>query len=337
MPRDTRLVTVHYRRLARKDGRLLPGTKLSDAVGQALLDDAYATDWQRRVTHAPGTPDVSQFVNNSHTDMDSTFGDLCSFTHDEMQAVISTGHIATPAVDIDDIGAPSGRDYLHGIAYWLLVGDHCYVIQHSSVRTKALEHYFTWLLRQAGMLHSDQAIILQAAFDVSTDAPDVGDVTGIEIGGIVTDAPEAQYPDSETISHETQVSRSLGQRVAPLDAGREWLRSIFGPIDADRIMAQVPFGAALKVSLHVGYVAMKRNLSRRAMDDLSVAVRNLDDGEVRIRGRKGQISRGEARLHMPARIKLQRANGNLLNFIDTKEKLENVHSTFLDEGRITPN
>ena len=335
MPRDTRLVTAHYRKLMRGDDLLLPGRTLSDAVGQALLSDPCAADWQRRVMQAPDNADVSRFVNNSHTDMASTFGDLCSFTQNEMQAVIGTGQIATPAVDVADIMAPSGSDYLHGIAYWLLVGDHCYVIQHSSVRTKALESYFTWLLRKTRLLQSNQQIILQAALDVSTDAADVGDVTGIEIGGIVTDTPEAPQSANAVTSHEIPISRSLEERVAPLHAGLSWLKSIFGSTDVDLIMSHIPDGAALKVSLHVGYVAMRRNLSRRAMEYLSVAARNFDDGEVRIRGRKGNISRNEARLHMAVRVRLLRANGNLLDFIDTQEQLENVHSTFVAEGRVT--
>ena len=280
--------------------------------------------------------DVRRFVNNSHIDIGSTFGDLSSFTRDEMQAVINTGQVAIPAVNVADIPAPTGRNYLHGMAYWLLVGDHCYVLQHTSVRTKALEAYFSWLLRGAGPLQPRQQITLQAAFDVQGDAADVGDVTAIEIGGIVPDRPETAGSDSGMNSRSVQVRHALEERVAPLRAGWDWLAALMGSTEADRIMSRVPDGAALKVTLQVGYIALKRHLSRGAMDDLAVAVRNLDDGEVRIRGRKGRISGNEARLHMPVRVKLVRDNGNLLDFVDVHEQLENVHSTFLEEGRITP-
>ena len=335
MQRDTRLVTVHYRKLMRDNDRLLPGRTLSDAVGQALLSDPYAADWQRRVTQALDNSGVSRFVNNSHTDMASTFGDLCSFTHAEMQAVISTGQTATPTVNIADIRAPSGSDYLHGIAYWLLVGDHCYVIQHSSVRTKALESYLAWLLRKAGLLQSDHQITLQAAFDVLTASPDVGDVTGIEIGGIVPERLDAPLTEHAIDSREIEVQRSLEKRAPTLQVGLTWLQALFGPTEADRIMSQIPRGAAVKVTLRLGYVALKRHLSRRAMDHLAVAARNLDDGEVRIRGRNGRISGNEARLHSAVQVKLVRANGHLLDFVDVHEQLENVHSRFLEEGRIT--
>ncbi len=336
MAQDSRMVTVHYRRFART-GNLLPGQSLADAVGQALTSDHYAPDWRSRVMPTADNPDVRHFTNNSHVDLGSTFGDLCSFTGDEMQAVISTGQVDTPAVNIADIRAPDGRDYLHGMAYWLLVGDHCYVIQHSSVRTKALESYLAWLLRQSGHIEQAQEITLQAAFEVEGDAADVGDVTAIEIGGIVPEPSEVMDPDSGGVaSRSMEIRRTLEERIAPFHAGRNWLDTLVGSVEADRIMAQIPEGAALKFTLQVGYIELRRQMSRAALDHLAVALRNLDDGEVRIRGRQGRISGNEARLHMPVRVRLVRANGNLLDFVDAHEKLESVHAAFVEDGRITP-
>ena len=336
MPRNTRRITVHYRRLTRPDTGLLPGQSLADAVGQALLSNRYAPDWQSRVIHAPDNPDIRRFVNNSHVDIGSTFGDLCSFTRDEMQAVINTGQVAIPSVNVADMKAPTGRDYLHGMAYWLLVGDHCYVIQHTAVRTKALESYLSRLLRQANVLQPNQQITLQAAFGVDDTAADVGDVTGIEIGGIVPDLPDTVQPDPSMDGRAIEVRRMLEERIPSLPAGLSWLESLVGPTEVGRILSRIPTGAALKVTLQVGYIALKRNLSRRVMDDLAVAARNFDHGEVRIRGRKGRISGNEARLHTSVQVKLVRENGHLLEFRDVHEQLENVHARFLEEGRITP-
>ena len=336
MPRTTRMVTVHYRRLARPDTGLLPGQSLADAVGQVLLSNQYAPNWQSRVTHAPDSPNIRRFVNNSHVDIGSTFGDLCSFTRDEMQAVIDTGQVSTPSVNVDDIKAPSGRDYLHGMAYWLLVGDHCYVIQHTAVRAPALASYFSWLLRQMNVLQPNQQITLQDKFEADDQTADVGDVTGIEIGGIVPDLPETVHSDPLIDSRSIEVRRTLEERVPSLPAGLSWLESLVGPTEVGRILSRVPDGAALKVTLQVGYIALKRGLSRRPMDDLAVAARNFDHGAVRIRGRKGRISGNETQIHTSVQVKLVRENGHLLDFQDAHEQLENVHARFLEEGRITP-
>lgn len=336
MSRETRTVTVHYRRLTRPDSLLLPGQSLSDAVGHVLSSNQYAPDWQSRVSYAPDNPDIRRFVNNSHVDMGSTFGNLCSFTLDEMQAVINTGQAAIPSVNVADMTAPEGRDYLHGMAYWLLVGDHCYVIQHTAVRIKALEAYFTWLLRRANVLQSGQQITLQAEFGVEGATSDVGDVTAIEIGGIVPDYSDTERSESSMDGRAIEVRRTLEERVPSLPAGLSWLESLVGPTEVDRILSRIPSEAALKVTLQVGYVALKRNLSRQAMDDLAVAARNFDHGEVRIRGRNGRISGDEARLHTTVQVKRVRENGHLLDFRDAHEQLENAHAKFLEEGRITP-
>ena len=55
---------------------------------------------------------------------------------------------ATPSAPVSESIAPQGNEYLKGAAYWLAVGDHCYVVQHSAVRVKAVEEYLTWLLRE---------------------------------------------------------------------------------------------------------------------------------------------------------------------------------------------
>ena len=135
------------------------------------------------------------------------------------------------------------------MAYWLLVGDHCYVIQHTAVRTKALEAYFSWLLRQANVLQSNQQITLQAAFGVDDTAADVGEITGIEIGGIVPDLPDRVQPDPSMDSRAIEVRRTLEERVPSLPAGLSWLESLVGPTEVDRILSQNSYWSSSKKSL----------------------------------------------------------------------------------------
>ena len=101
-------------------------------------------------------------------------------------------------------------------------------------------------------------------------------------------------------------------------------------------MGRVPEGAALKVTVEVGYVTTRRTVSREALDSVAVAARNLDDGEVRIKGRNGNLRGEDARLHMQVRLGLVRENGNLFDWLDVQEKLLSVHESFLAEGRIPP-
>ena len=55
----------------------------------------------------------------------------------------------------------------------MVIGDHCYILQHARVRTKALEDYLTWLLRDATTTIGGN-VTLQATFDVASVGDDLG-------------------------------------------------------------------------------------------------------------------------------------------------------------------
>lgn len=329
----SRGVTVHYRRLVRTHAALT-GQSLAEAVGTALTSSRFA-NWEGRVRNVDRH--IRHFVNNRDVGLDTTFGNLCAFTDNQMQAVIATGQQGRHEVDVNDLPPRQGENFLHGMAFWLLVGDHCYVVQHSSVRTGAIESYLSWLLRESGTMDDGEQIILQAEFPTG-DLSDVGDVMAIEVGGIVPETIDlpTDGDKARTVERDVDVRRTLEQRAAPSELASRCLSAAFGSVEADRIMGRVPEGAALKVTVEVGYVTTRRAVSREALDSVAVAARNLDDGEVRIKGRNGNLRGEDARLHMPVRLRLVRENGNLFDWIDVQEKLLGVHESFLAEGRIPP-
>ena len=342
VPNDHRTVTVHYRKLARQGGwSQLP--TLSDAIQDALGVNHHGSrlvdNWQLRITQAPDDIRQQRFINDSHLGVDYVFGDLCAFTGNEMQAVMSTSG-SGPSVAIQDLAAPGGTDYLHGIAYWLVVGDHCYVVQHTRVRTKALEEYLTWLLRDATSTIAE-SVVLQSTFNTDDIGANVGDVSSIEIGGLapetIRDEPRPHSEDAgqAPLGRIVERRRSLAERFAPLQVARQLLETAFGPIATERIIERMPTEAALQVRLLVSYVSKSREVDRTPLSELGVAVRNFDDGEVRIRAKNGIVTKSEARLHESLRFRRMRENGNLLDLDDVHTKLLDLHMRLLEEGRIS--
>lgn len=299
--------------------------------GTRLIDD-----WRLRITGAPDDPDQQRFINESQLGVDYVFANLCAYALNEMQSVVAT-NLDGPSVAIQDLAAPGGTDFLHGIAYWLVVGDHCYVVQHTRVRTKALEEYLTWLLRDATSTVTD-VVALQATFDVESD---LGDISGVEIGGLVPETVRDETPEQLSVGAPTssdrivESRRSLGERLAPLSRAREVLETVFGTVETERIMSRIPSEAALQVKLLISYLSKSREVDRTPLRDLGIAVRNLDDGEVRVRGKNGSATRGEARLHEAVRFRRMRDNGNLLDLEDVHDKLLDLHLRFLESGRIS--
>ena len=221
---------------------------------------------------------------------------------------------------------------MHGIAYWLLVGDHCYVVQHPRVTSKSLEAYLTWLLRQSAMLDNSQTIVLRSEFDVSAIGGDLDDVTSIEVGGLV---PETLSDDSPLESdREVEERKSLSEIKPTLAKAKEVLEGLFGELRASQIIGDVPAGAALDVTVNIGYRSKRRRVDRTVLKDIGTHLRNLGDGDVKIRGRNGTTHGDDARLHMKMPFRLVRPNGSLLELANARNQLQRVHERFLEDGKI---
>ena len=325
-----RYATVHYRKFV-PAGISMP---LATAVVRALtvIDGGvrYGDDWQLRVEKIPRDPPQSRFINNVHSDGPTIFGTLCVYSEHQMQTVIdSQSHAAN--VDISDAQAPAGADYLHGIAYWLIIDDHCYVVQHPRATSKTLEAYLTWLLRKTKMLQGDQTVLLRAEFDVAT-VGDPDDIMSIEVGGLATES--GKNHEYQITTQEVEERRLLDKVKPTLTKASAVLESLFGSIGAEQIMGAVPIGAALDLTVNIGYRSRRRKIDRSGLRDIGTRLRNLEDGEIKIRGRNGTTHGDDARLHLKMPFRLIRPNGSLLELQHARSQLRKVHDRFLEDGKI---
>ena len=326
----TRYATVHYRKLVPVEATTPLATTVSQALTRTSNGVRYRDDWQLRVEKASQDTRQSRFINNIHSDGLTTFGTLCVYAEHQMQAMIATqSHTAN--VDISDAQAPAGADYLHGIAYWLLVGDHCYIVQHPRATSKTLEAYLTWFLREAGMYQDNDAVVLRSEFDIAL-VGDPDEISFIEVGGL---AAEAETDDGRRVTtREVEERRFLDEVRPTLARAAAVLEGLFGPIGANQIMNAVPAGAALDVKVNIGYRSRRRRIDRSGLRDIGTRLRNLGDGEVRIRGRNGTTHGNDARLHLKMPFSLVRRNGSLLDLQHTRSQLRIVHDRFLEDGKI---
>lgn len=325
-----RYATVHYRKFV-PGGISMP---LATAVANALtVTDGgvrYGDDWQRRVEKIPTDPPQSRFINNIHSDGPTIFGTLCVYSEHQMQAMIdSQSHAAN--VDISDAQAPAGADYLHGIAYWLIIDDHCYIVQHPRATSKTLESYLTWLLHKVKMLQGNQTVFLRSEFDVAI-VGDPDEIMSIEVGGLA--AETGKDHEYQVTTQEVEERRLLDKVKPTLTKASAVLESLFGSIGAEQIIGAVPTGAALDVTVNIGYRSRRRKIDRSGLRDIGTRLRHLEDGQVKIRGRNGTTQGDDARLHLKMPFRLIRPNGNLLELGHARSQLRKVHDRFLDDGKI---
>lgn len=335
--------TVHYRKLNREDAGF-PEITLYEALTRAMDHPIsgvkMADNWQLRVAGVPSNSDHRRFLNDFHHDGEVFFGNLCLFSPNGLQALIEEDPGAS-VVDIAEETAPDGTEYLHGIAYWMAVRDHFFIVQHVSIQAKALEEYLTWLLRdQSDVIDNGHEVRLSSVFDRNQLGGDLGDISTIEVGGLV---PETVRIDGgvaplatpgEVVEYDAH--EQLGDRVVKgYQRSREVLEAAIGSMATRQLIESVPDEAALEVNLSIGYRSRKRRIRREFMAGLEDSLRNMPDGEIRVKSKDAMVVGQDVRLQTVVPIDRVRENSNLLDNQRAREKLTEVYRRFLADGQIS--
>lgn len=341
---DTRRATVHYRRLVREHAAISDGMTLSRAIRDALdrrhpSGGIYRTNWIHRLTPSPDDAEQRRLINQVHTDTESAFGNLCAFTPGDLQPLIDANAQPGDSANLAESMAPGDNEYVKGIAYWLAIGDHCYVVQTSAVRAKALEEYLTWFLRDATQtIGPEGSVMLQGAFEAASSGGDLDDIQSIEVGGLVPQTvrdPETAATSTTQTGKEVEERTTLGAKRASFGRARRILDILFGSAEVETILETMPDEASLDVMVNVGYRATRRRVDRATMNQLATRLRNIDDGEVKVRARNGKLHGNQVWLQETMSFRCVRPNGNLLDLVHAREQLMEVHRRFLHDGKIS--
>ena len=301
-----------------------------------------------RVADVPDGNGYKRVINNIFLADGIAYGNLCLFTPGQMQALIElykTGehgelNDTIEAFTIAESGAPDGHEYVHGIAYWMAIGDHFYQIQHPAIQVKASEEYFTWFLRDCSkVIGADKYVELIFKFDREQVGDDLGGVLGVEIGGVIPETVSAvpDEPENVRVQKEDIRQRVADGVAAQFGKAKAILVDLFGDVRAQELIDAVPAEAALEVKVNIGYVATRTTLKRELMTNLARGMRNIPDGELRVRGRDGFIQGEDARLSQDMQIETVGESSSLLDMQNVAEQMLEVHRRFLHDGKVTEN
>lgn len=271
---------------------------------------------------------------------------MCLFLPGQLQALLKLTSEAEHK-KLDDVlkefaiaeqKAPDGTEYLHGMAYWLACGDHFYMIQHVSIPAKAMEEYLTWLLRdQSKVIGAQNSVELQFEFDRAQVGDDLGNVKSVEVGGFVPETlpkeEDSPAPGDRVIDVEEK--ETIGDRLLRgFAASKKILVDLLGEVGAQKIIDSMPPEAALEVRVSIAYRATKRKIGKEFMANLAAGLRNMAEGEIRIRGKDGEIKGEDARLSQDMNVTKIRENSSLLDLEDALKQMLEVHRRFLYDGKI---
>jgi hypothetical protein len=344
----TKRCKIHYRRLRRDNGQF-PTSTLSDtialALNKALSDGSKVGETVvNRITGVPRQEEYRRLLNHHHIGDHYVFGDMCLFLPGQLQALLKlTAEVEHKKLDdvlkefaIAEQRAPDGTEYLHGMAYWLACGDHFYMIQHVSIPAKAMEEYLTWLLRdQSKVIGPQNFVELQFEFDRAQVGDDLGDVRSVEVGGFVPETLPKEVSLSEDRVIDVEEKETIGDRILRgFAASKKILVDLLGEVGAQKIIDSMPPEAALEVRVNIAYRATKRKIGKDFMANLASGLRNIAEGEIRIRGKDGEIKGEDARLSQDMSVTKIRENSSLLDLEDALKQMLEVHRRFLYDGKI---
>lgn len=346
----TRRCRIHYRKLRRDNGQFPDGVTLATALRSALRARAkgggrkVSLHVENRVAAVPGDVDFRRLWNNFHlTDPDVIFGDLCLYLPGQLQALLqlagdkpqATLEELMEAWDIAEHRAPEGMEYLRGITYWMAIGDHFYQIQDTGLAVKAMEEYFTWLLRdQTSVISKDNYVELRAEFDREQLGND--DISSIEVGGAIPQtAGESELAQVKV--EEVDRKETLGDIAAKtFSKAMKILEDLLGEVEASKIVKSTPAEASLEVRVNIGYRSKRRRITKDFMGHIEAGLRNMPDGEIRVRGKNGEVKGDDARLSQDMNIRRHSEQSALLDLDHALEQMLEVHKRFLHDGRIEP-
>lgn len=343
---------IHYRKLSRENDTF-PAETLSNRIAAALNANGgdgtlVKSSVQHRIVESPAQPGYQRALNNYELADEYVFGTTCLFAPGQMQALLKlAGDADQPdlaavieAYEIAEQAAPAGHEYLHGFSYWLAKDDHFYQIQSTSLQVGAMEQYLTWLLAEkAKVIPAGNYVQLQAVFDQDQLGDD--EPSFIQVGGIVPETIRAEAPkpaDADQAGKivEVEETEKLGGGALGWAKSREILNDLYGAIKAQELIDGVPDEASLEVLVSIGYKAKKRKLQKSFMSDLASGLRNLPDGEVTVRTKNGTAKGADARIYADMSISKVGDASGLLDLIDARDQMLEVHRRFLHDGKIQP-
>lgn len=352
MSNGRKSITIHYRKFVRPDRSRFT---LEEMVRSAM---DYPIDGGIQLKHRylerlreDGTDNY--FINlyqDSAQSLGFVFGDILHFSKGHLQALAKTADQNAQSVPVQQLKAPEQSEYVHSQMFWMIKGDHAFVVQSMSLKSADLEAYLSWLLKtKSNTLGLNDTVTLTSKFDIGDVGGELADIQEIVIGGVATPPPvkfESDAPEPTTVEKISEVTQhgqiDTGRTTGWATARKILAELLGGDANVTSLMQSVPPDAELDVQVHIGFKTKKRKIDRVALTQLETGLRNLPDSQLQVKAKGGKVgSDGSIRLHHNASIKLIKAMdgnneiiGSLLDPADVMRATIEAYSTFVANGKI---
>lgn len=240
--------------------------------------------------------------HRSHANM--LFGILASYecgTHqltvadDDNAEMLTVAQVAPPITNDN-----KRQEFLDGICYFGIFNNIVVVSPSRALGTKPFEQHLNWILAQSGQLEADNRIGLKDEIaKVTQKRIQASHVKEVEIG-----APLIDFDQTIPVKSSKQVA----ENVVYNGVGIDLLRKLLGSDKINKIRLADAVDGNIEVVLKVRYNRTTTNKAHNVLDNIALAVRHLDEDDVKIKLVGGGDIRGsELKLSTP--VNLQALNG----------------------------
>ena len=335
---------VHYRRFD-ADAATLKGKTLEVLCREALNTDNGASKlWARpedRVFDVGDGEGRRIFLNKVADLSDAVFGEMCLAQAKDLQALlkmepseVELSDLTTATVyDLEESEAPTGSQFIRGLAYWLAIGNHVLFVKTHSMTPELVRLYIDWLLKTRGaVVDPSMGFELNAEFDPTATAGDIGEIRNLRVAG--KSAPQVINHGGETEKREVKTSRRIADRFAQMQQAVPIVEALFGKPKADSLVESLGPEEYLAVEASVKVRGRRTEESRKKFQAIANDLADESDAKVQIEGKDGRIVDGDAilRTRMPFPLPFQ--GSNLLEFDNVADQLQEVYARFVKDGKI---
>lgn len=207
------------------------------------------------------------------------FGILASFergTHqltvaeDDDAEVLTVEQVAPPKTAQD-----KRREFLEGTCYFGIHKNHVILVSSRSLNAKAAEIHFNWLMEQAGVLgEGNRAALSDQVTLMTRERINAAHVKEVKIGAPLFDV---QQTDEQIERRESQV-----KSVSYSGLGLDILRQVVGADFMNKLRLSDAVDGNIEVSLSVRYKRSTNTKAQKVLDNIALAIRNIDEDEVKL-------------------------------------------------------
>jgi hypothetical protein len=168
---------------------------------------------------------------------------------------------------------------IHGLLYFVVVGDHIGLIESVGFRSGRFERYLTQLLTQTEQLVPGQTVILNAQF-ANDQGRRVNQATEVQVSATPARRPDLADGLPQIVEQDIERARREGHSVIKVLEALDW-----SPEDIETLMEQVPPGGWLEGFFR--FFIKSRTARKRPMrrETLEQAFRNVDPADVTFLGK----------------------------------------------------